>query len=180
MAFQKLIYRAAGGTISGNLAGKLINFAARPGQAGAHPRPGDYDIHPPVNDPIYGLVALMTPSGGPNAGQPFAIRKDKDKWATAQTYKETPVSMFQKVEPAMKVCLAPAAKMIGADGGRFAASRKADLASRDKETKDPSSSQVFVLSSRPILGQNSLVITIGHADLMEALQAAGGASVTVA
>jgi hypothetical protein len=36
-----------------------------------------------------------------------------------------------------------------------------------------------VLSSRPILGQNSLVVMIGHADLMDALQAAGGASVTV-
>jgi hypothetical protein len=174
MAFQKLIYRSAGGTITGNLAGKLIHFSARPGRAGGQPPPGNYDIHPPVNDPIYGLVALMTPSGGPNAGQAFTAKVFK-VFATKE--KETPVSMFQKVEPAMKNCLAPAFKYCYspktnlADGGRFA--------SGAKEAKDPSSSQVFVLSSRPILGQNSLVVMIGHADLMDALQAAGGASVTV-
>ena len=39
--------------------------------------------------------------------------------------------------------------------------------------------QVFVLSNRPIAGQNSLVVSSGYADLMDALRAAGGASVTV-
>jgi hypothetical protein len=177
MAFQKLIYQAAGGTITGNLAGKLIHFSARPGRAGGQPPPGEYDIHRPVNDPIYGWLALMTPSAGLNAGQALALRGFKS-FATKE--KETPVSMFQKVEPAMKNCLAPAIKQCYspktnlADGGRFASGRLTF-----KDTKDPSSSQVFVLSSRPILGQNSLVVMIGHADLMDALQAAGGASVTV-
>jgi hypothetical protein len=172
MAFEKLIYRAAGGTITGNLAGKLIHFSARPGPAGGQPPPGNYDIHPPVNDPIYGMVALMTPSGGLKARHITGKLK-----IFTRPEKDVPVSMFQKVEPAMKNCVAPAMKYCYspktnmADGGRFA--------SGANEAKDPSSSQVFVLSSRPILGQNSLVVMIGHADLMDALQAAGGASVTV-
>jgi hypothetical protein len=184
MAFQKLMYRSAGGTITGNLAGKLIHFAARPGRAGGQPPPGNYDIHPPVNDPIYGLIALMTPSGSQNL--PNAEHFAKGKYSPS-VIKGTPVSQFQKVEPAMKNCVAPAFKYCYspkttlADGGRFAAARKmVDLASGGKEGKDPFGSQVFVLSSRPILGQNSLVIMTGHADLMDALQAAGGASVTVA
>jgi hypothetical protein len=178
MAFQKLMYRSAVGTITGNLAGKLIHFSARPGQGGGQPPPGNYDIHPPVNDPIYGMVALMTPSGGPNAGQAFTAKVFK-LFATKE--KETPASMFHKVEPAMKNCLAPAFKYCFApktnmaDGGRFASVSWRTM----KDTKSALSSPVFVLSSKPILGQNSLIVMVGHADLMDALQAAGGASVTV-
>jgi hypothetical protein len=176
MAFEKLMYRVAGGTITGNLAGKLIHFSARPGHAGGQPPPGNYDIHPPVNDPIYGMVALMTPSAGLTAGPALVGRNDK--WSAARE-KETPASVFHKVEPAMKVCVAPAIKYCFApktnmaDGGRFAS---AWWTTKDiKGTAPP----VFVISSRPIMGQNSLVVMIGHADFMDALQAVGGASVTV-
>lgn len=192
MAFEKLMYRAAGGTITGNLAGKLVHFSARPGQGGVQPPPGNYDIHPPVNDPIYGLVALMTPSGNLSTDlnkhkiSPSSMKMAPSSKIMAPSFlkeapsgmKEAPVSMFQKVEPAAaKICFAPAAakicfapKMNVADGGRFASGVK---------DSPGTASAVFVLSSRPILGQNSLVIMLGHADLMDALLATGGASVTV-
>jgi hypothetical protein len=40
--------------------------------------------------------------------------------------------------------------------------------------------QVFVLSNKPVLGRNCIVISSGFADLMDGLQTAGGARVTVA
>jgi hypothetical protein len=39
---------------------------------------------------------------------------------------------------------------------------------------------VFVLSDRPVLGRNCIVVNSGYADLMDALQTSGGAMVTVA
>jgi hypothetical protein len=177
------MYRSAGGTITGNLAGKLINFSARPGRAGGQPPPGEYDIHPPVNDPVYGWVALMTPSG--NLGSDLNKHKVSPSFmkVSPSFLKEAPSGMkdvpalgFQKVEPAAKICFAPAIKYCYspktnvADGGRFASGVKGT----------PGTARtVFVLSSRPILGQNSLVVMLGHADLMDALQSAGGATVTV-
>ena len=193
MAFEKLLYRSAGGTITGNLAGKLMHFSARPGQGGVQPPPGNYDIHPPVNDPIYGLVALMTPSGRPNAVQALALRGFKMDAPNAlkeapsamkeapSGMKEAPALGFQKVTPTMQGCFTPAIKYCMTpntnmvDGGRFATAMIGI-----KDAQSTPSSPVFVLSSRPILGQNSLVIMSGHADLMDALLATGGASVTVA
>jgi hypothetical protein len=37
-----------------------------------------------------------------------------------------------------------------------------------------------VLSDRPVLGRNSIVVSSGFADLMDALQTSGGARVRVA
>jgi hypothetical protein len=40
--------------------------------------------------------------------------------------------------------------------------------------------QAFVLSDRPVLGRNCVVVSSGFAGLMDGLQKAGGARVTVA
>jgi hypothetical protein len=177
MAFEKLKYRLAGGTITGNLGGKLIHFAARPGRAGGQPPPGNYDIHPPVNDPIYGMVAVMTPAGAAPGLSAASLNYGKVAGALSQKWGA----------PANKVVGAVSEKY-GAPSGKlgFAASEK--WAPSDKagapgwntvKSGTPAGGQVFVLANRPIMGQNSLVITLGFADLMDALGAAGGASVQV-
>jgi hypothetical protein len=134
VTFQKLAYSLASGTINGNIGNKNMHIVVRPAQAGKGPATGNYIINPPVNDPIYGMVAMMTPSTSPTQSPNVAIKTH----LTAPTaYKHSTT--------------APTA----------------------------AAGQVFVLSSRPIAGQNSLVVSSGYADLMDALRAAGGASVTV-
>jgi hypothetical protein len=131
--------RLTNGAITGMIGGKALHLSVRPAQPGSHPPPGNYVIHPPVNDPIYGMVALMTassPGGGSlNETRPNTV-------ATAHGW-NLAVAMGWNQAPA---------------GTR---------------------NQAFVLSSRPILGQKSLVVTLGFADLMDALQGSGGAAVTV-
>jgi hypothetical protein len=135
MTSQKLTYSMASGTINGNIGNKNIRIVVRPAQAGRGPTAGNYIINPPVNDPIYGMVAMMTPSTS-SAQSPGATNMLKWKLTSPTAIKT--------------VTTAP------------------------KGTAE----QVFVLSSRPIPGQNSLVVSSGYADLMDALRAAGGASVT--
>ena len=43
----------------------------------------------------------------------------------------------------------------------------------------PLTKQVLVLSDKQIAGRNCLIVSLGFADLMLGLQAAGGASLTV-
>jgi hypothetical protein len=158
-----LTYSRAGGTFIGNIGGKALHFTARPAQSGAHPPPGNYRIHRPINDPIYGMVARMTPAS--DALDPLH---------------------FQMTAPAFKDQGAPAYDWIRAGTGMNTLAEK-PMGDRPSALKPwasrPSAMQptgfVFVLSSRPILGQNSLVIMVGFADLMDALTAEGGATVRV-
>ena len=302
MAHQRLNYHLAAGAIVGNLAGKTVRFTALPAHPGTKPPPGDYDLHPPVDDPIYGMVALMAPAGlaaGPaSAGASYmknmpisdksafpshalsaakglpstmlgsqkvgapsdkyaaslhaakAVAAPSDKAAFAAADKLAPSNKVvfasgDKWSQAQKVGFAasdkygaatskfaPASDKLGAASTKFAAaSDKLGAASADKfaaasdklgaasdkygaasdkygaaaqkvgdaaaekwaqsgklsapgyqfvKTGGQPTSHFFVLSSRPITGHNSLVITVGFADLMDALRAAGGASVTVA
>jgi hypothetical protein len=131
-------------TIIGNIAGKALHVTMRLSQVGPAPPAGAYDIHPPVNDPIYGLIALMTPStSSPGAAVTHTTKMEGGGMTATEKVFRPQASFFIK------------------QGGMT------------------STGQVFVLSSRPILGQNSLVISHGFADLMDALTAAGGASVAL-
>ncbi len=155
----KLTYRLASATISGNVGGKALHVTMRLLQTG--PPAGNYDIHPPVNDPIYGLVALMTPSTFSPGGAASHASKIESGGGMAEAYKafsSPQAAIFIKVEGGMALY------------GKVFPKTQGGMAS---------TGQVFVLSSRPILGQNSLVVSHGFADLMDALQAAGGASVAL-
>ena len=192
MAFEKLLYRAAGGTITGNLAGKLIHFSARPGRGGGQPPPGNYDIHPPLNDPVYGMIAVMTPAGATPGLSAVSSSFGKTAGALSQKWGAPANKVVGAVSDKYgatsgKLGFAASDKY-GATSGKlgFAASEK--WAASDKsvapgwntvKSGTPTGAQVFVLTNRPIMGQNSLVITLGFADFMDALRAAGGASVQV-
>jgi hypothetical protein len=157
-----LTYSRAGGTFVGNIGGKALHFTARPAQSGAQPPPGNYQIHRPMNDPIYGMVALMTPVGI-QAGNAGKFVPGRDYTAPAFTYSAPAGAGY---DPGFKVVFAPGYLQVVAPG-------------RDYTAPAAIASAIFVLSSRPILGQNSLVIMVGFADLMDALTAEGGATVRV-
>ena len=141
MSLQKLAYQLSNGTVSGHIANRPIHFTVRPTQAGSSPPPGNYMIHPPVNDPVYGWLAYMTPDTGSGPG---AARSQKITGASNSV------------------------KLPGASAKEFIIS---------KPNRD---SPVFVLTSRPITGQNCLIISTGFADLIDALHVSGGSSVVVA
>ena len=199
MALQKLTYSMAGGRINGYLGNKHIHIVVRPAQVGNGPAAGHYIIHPPVNDPIFGMIANMTPQSA------VSITKVVDK--TSPLFKiKSPSYGVEKANmvkgwwpfdpPNMLKIKLPS---YGADQANMV---KGGLPSYGLDPayvgKGEGSSYglnpaymvkgwspsyggdgSFVLSSRPIAGKNTLVISLGYADLMDALRAAGGASVTV-
>jgi len=75
--------------------------------------------------------------------------------------------------PASKVA-APRPGLASSAGGGAAESAGGAGAERQSAAKE-----ILVLSDRPIAGRNCLVASLGHADLMLALQATGGATLTV-
>jgi hypothetical protein len=148
----RLMFQAGSRVISGNLAGKFLNCTVRPPQGGALPPRGGYEILPPMNDPIYGRVALMVPAGG--SGEIIAGLTMQKCLVTAKVYgrfEAGPTTMSNK-----------------------------KFSKPDASPPDATSGQVFVLSDKPVLGRNCVVVSSGFADLMDGLQTAGGARVTVA
>lgn len=175
IAATRLMFQLGSRVIAGNLGGKSLCCAMRPAQGGTLPPAGDYEILPPMNDPVYGRVALMVPVGGSGAVRAqMAMQKClvtaklfmKPDWGTpaVATKFETPPAVGMKFErPAgvgMKFERPPAV------GTKF-------------ERPGANGGQVFVLSNRPVLGRNCIVISSGFADLMDGLQTSGGARVTV-
>jgi hypothetical protein len=65
LAVGSFIWFRPSSALTGSVGGKNMHVTIRPG--GAAPPPGNYDIHPPVQDPIYGMVALMVPSASPGS-----------------------------------------------------------------------------------------------------------------
>ena len=63
----RLMFQAGSRTITGSLGGRFLHCTMRPPQGGALPPAGDYEILPPVSDPIYGRLAVMAPAGGSGA-----------------------------------------------------------------------------------------------------------------
>jgi len=145
----RLMFQAGSRTITGNLSGKFLHCTMRPPQGGALPSAGDYEILPPVSDPIYGRLAVMAPVGG------LGATKDVDKSRSACS------GFFEKPDAAP----------------RAMSGRRMDF--EPDRTHGAGGGQVFVLSDRPVLGRNSVVVSSGFADLMDALQTSGGARLTV-
>ena len=154
----------------GNIGGKELHFTARPAKHGAHPPPGHYQIHAPTHDPIYGMVALMTPLGP----QVAAGAKLVDKERSADKF----MPSYDKFAP-LGIKDSPAAGKVAPPSYDWIKAGKGMGAVGIKDRPGTYANHTFVLSSRPILGQNSLVVMVGFADLMDALHAAGGASVSV-
>ena len=149
-----------GGFVTGLVGGKLLNCMANPPLAGTAAVAGMYVIQPPVVDPVFGLMAVVTPVSG--AGGGASGIKD---YGGDQVFK-----FWDKVVPGG-----------GATDGKFFG--KVVPGGGDQVFKfwDKSSlgggSASFVLSSAQIPGRNCLVVHSNFSDLMDALTAAGGATV---
>jgi hypothetical protein len=57
-----------GGFVNGMLGGKLLNCLVDKSLPGSMPVAGVYQIQPPVQDGVFGLLAVMTPVGGAGGG----------------------------------------------------------------------------------------------------------------
>ena len=142
------------GFISGMLAGKPLNCLVNPSQPGSAPVEGVYQIQPPIEDVVFGQLAVMTPVGGAySIGEAFV----KD-WVAPPSYSHLGGASVSHIEKCIPASASLFDKLVGAHGG--AAS--------------------FVLSSRPIPGRNCLVIQSNFADFMDALKTTGGATVRFA
>jgi len=145
------MFQVGSRVIAGNLGGKALCCSMRPAQGGTLPPAGDYQILAPMNDPVYGRVALMAPVGGSGA---------VDVGLTLQK------------------CLVAVGAASGA-GWDFSVTVNKKGFKLDATPAGATSGQCFVLSNQPVLGRNCIVVSSGFADLMDGLQAAGGARVTV-
>ena len=132
--------------IAGSLGGKSLYCTLRPSRGGTLPPAGEYEISPSVSDPIYGRLALMTPSESSPAASPTGIRKSgelKDKWD------DWLASAFGSLNATIKFWR-------------------------------PGDGPVYVISGQAIPGRSTIIVTAGLSDLMDGLQAEGGARVTLA
>jgi hypothetical protein len=148
-----------------------------------------------MNDPIYGRVALMAPVGGSG---PVRVELTMQKCLVTASFflkpDATPTAIGQKLF--QKVGATPTAigeklfQKVGATPtaiGEKVFEKPLATAVSDKFFQKPGTSpptapggQVFVLSDRPVLGRNCVVVSSGFADLMDALQTSGGARVRMA
>lgn len=67
--YEKLTLLPQSNVISGLIGGTPIHCTFRPG--GAVPPPGNYDVLPPTDDPIYGRCALMVRQEGQGPSSTF-------------------------------------------------------------------------------------------------------------
>jgi len=165
----RLMFQAGSRTITGSLGGKFLHCTMRPPQGGALPPAGDYEILPPVSDPVYGRLAVMASVGGSGA------TKDPDKGTVIgqKWFRKPDAAKFWEKPLATAV----SGKVFQKPLATAVSDRR--IAFKPDQTPGAAGAQVFVLSDRPVLGRNSIVVGSGFADLMDALQTAGGARVTM-
>ena len=179
-----------GGFVTGLVGGKLLNCMANPPLAGTAAVAGMYVIQPPVVDPVFGLMAVVTPVSG--AGGGASGIKD---YGGDQVFKfwdkvvpgggATDGKFFGKVVPGGGDQVFKFWDKSSLGGGAMAGKfwDKSSLGGGAMTGKfwDKSSlgggSASFVLSSAQIPGRNCLVVHSNFSDLMDALTAAGGATV---
>lgn len=147
-------------TLIAHIGGRTFHLMIQPRGA---PPPGNYDIHPPVQDPVYGMLALMLPAAGPAA--PHG-EKDWKYWTYQPAMHANAPAALSPYQP-VKLGSPAYAKMVSPAAG---------LSRPESPSQGP---QVFVISDRPIPGRNAVVISSGFADLMDALRASGGATIQV-
>jgi hypothetical protein len=154
------------------LAGRSLNCLINPSQGSAPPA-GVYQIQPPMDDVVFGQLAVMTQVGGPAGGGASAQSEFKwlgdESWVGNKKYVGASVSHFEK--------------FVGPGGGTASGSYEFSGASAsifEKMVGPGRGAASFVLSSRPIPGRNCLVIQSNFDDLMDALKNTGGAMVRFA
>lgn len=156
-AYESITLEFQSGFISGMLAGKSLNCLVNPSQ-GSVPA-GVYQIQPPMDDVVFGQLAVMTPVG----------RADGGAVSGAYEFSGASASSFDK-----------AIKMVGPGGASESIASSASAGDFIKFVGPGHGAASFVLSSRPIPGRNCLVISSNFADFMDALKSTGGATVRFA
>ena len=137
-------------SISGTVMGRPVNAFALDGKADTAPPPGEYDLLPPLQDPVFGsyIIAVRRGSG----------YKPGYDWRKLSGGPGVAVSHEGIKLPSAP--LAPSWKeWRGAVG-------------------DPPEA-AFVLCKQPIPGRNCIVLASGFSDLLEALSGAADAALTV-
>jgi hypothetical protein len=150
-------------TIRGFVAGKMVNCAVRSSPAGLTLPAGQYLLRPAADNPVYGLVMSIEPMR-PGGQGPASVK------LTPAGLKVTPAAV--KMTPAA-VKMAPAAVKMTPAGLKMAPASKVD--SPAAWVQQPGA---IVISGRAIAG-NSLVVTLGFGDLVDAVQRAGGVALIV-
>ena len=158
----RLRFQVASRTITGNLGPNFFHCMMWPAQGGTLPPAGDYEIVPQASQPAYGWgrFALMTAVAGDYAGKGTHIPEK----GTHIPEKGTHIPERSRFD--------------------FTAKQKPDGSKQKpdgiRQKPDGTAAGDFVLSDRPVWGQNCIVVSFGFDGLMDALQTAGGARATVA
>jgi hypothetical protein len=168
-------------TIHGTVHGQRVMSTVRAAPAGLILPPGQYLLHSPVDNPVYGQVMAIEPlpasvlppgdiyiKGMPGSGivkTPSAPVAIKDAPATI---KDT-----QMRAPAWLKINSPASKVDSPSIKFDSPSIKFDGPSMKWATGPGSADQPVVITSRPIAG-NGFVVTSGLGDLFDAVRRAGG------
>ena len=143
------------GSITGVLAGVPLQVFVNPTQPGCVPAAGDYHIEAPVNDPVFGPIAVLVPKNQPGQSTGLA----------AAVVRRLPLGTAEAVATiARKQTVSPLSRSI---------------ASMTKQERPGSSGSTFVISGSVIPGMNCLQVTLGFAALISGLQQTGGAEITI-
>lgn len=143
------------GAMIGTLAGKSVVCFVRAKQ-GSEPPAGKYFVRGPLDDPVYGRVAILTSASGTGAGQPIST------WYTQPPPGATAFN-----------CFMPSGAAVSDDW-----EATGPLSMYDWIRTPAAGGGALVLSGRVIPGANCLVVTSGLTELMDALKLAGSAEIT--
>ena len=175
---SSITLHSASHRITAQLGSQLLNLTFHPPSGGAIP-PGNYSLSRPMHNSVYGTFALLSLTR-PAAGAAGWINQG---WINPRLH-----SGWVNQGSLGK-------NWIGSDwinpraGNRGGVNRDwvnqgwltqagADWVQNPMQAANQPG--VFVVVERPLAGRNSIVIVAGFAELMRGLEAAGGATVTVA
>jgi len=171
-----MLLQRASKTITGLVGDRNLYCATR--TDGSLPPPGKYWIAAPTDDPVFGMVAVMVPAAAQGSPAASAFKVISPAVGTYGFKSGSPAASAQKI-------ISPAAGAYQVENPAAGAYQVESKAAGGYQVEDPaanaanSADNTFVLSARTIPGRNSIVVSSGFADLMDALQAAGGTTVTV-
>jgi hypothetical protein len=188
----------SGTTIRGSVKGRTINCALRTSPAGLKLPPGTYLLKPAENNPVYGLVMAIETAGptGPvapsyskmPAGSPAAVATLVPPGAASAHFKDTPAAgamagspIMHKVQPGGPAGhkVTPAAHKVAALAHKDAPAGKVAAPASPRDPAANLGQQQRVLISGQAIGENCFVAMAGFADLMAAVNSAGGVTLVV-
>jgi hypothetical protein len=140
--------------IEGTVMGRPVHAFALDGKVGTAPPPGEYDLLPPVEDPVFGTYIIAV-----RRGSSLKPGYTYNKVTVKPGYDWRKMPAKPGVTSSYEVKLSVAAYHI-------------------KRTVAPAE-EGFVLSKQPIPGRNCIVLASGFSDLLDALSAGTEAALTV-